>query len=71
MERWGKRAVLAYNALMAVWVAYGLGVMASSADNYEAFGAGVGIAVIIGLWVAGDIIIGVLWLVLTGRRPTR
>lgn len=66
--------VLIFNVLMAVWLISGL---AGVADNCEgevgsaleaceagtAIGAGLGVAFIVFVWVAGDVILGVIWLV--------
>ena len=66
--------VLLFNVLMVVWLVAG---MADVADNCEgevgsaleaceagtAIGAGIGVAFVVFLWVAGNVILGVIWLV--------
>jgi hypothetical protein len=66
--------VLVWNVLCVAWLVSGL---ASTADNCAgevgsaleaceagtAIGAGIGMAFIVFVWVAGDVILGVLWLV--------
>jgi hypothetical protein len=77
---WGKLTwlILIFNALMLVWLIAGLG---GAADNCEgltgpdldacqagtAIGASLGGAFIIFLWVAGNVILGVIWLVTRSR----
>jgi hypothetical protein len=72
--------ILAINVLFLIWI---IGGASSAADNCDgqvgdaleacqagtAVGAGIGVALIIGLWVAVDLILGILWLIT--RRKTR
>lgn len=74
--------VLIFNALMLIWliavivaashascahtVTLGSGGCHAATD----VGAAIGASIIIALWVAGDVILGVIWLV-TGRRSGR
>lgn len=66
--------VLLFNVLMAVWLVSGLagvtdnceGEVGSALEACEAgtaIGAGLGMAFILFVWVAGDVILGVIWLV--------
>ena len=73
--------ILIFNVLMLVWILTGVG---SVADNCEgeigsaleaceagtAIGAGLGAAFVIFLWVAGDVILGVIWLVTRKTQRT-
>lgn len=73
--------ILAFNVLMLAWLVFGVGGAVSGADCASeptkalreaceagtGIGATIGAALIIALWVAGDVILGVIWLV-TGRR---
>src|SRR3954453_19209344 len=66
--------ILAINVLFLIWI---IGGTSSAADNCDgevgdalsaceagtAIGAGIGAAMIIGLWVAVDIILGIIWLI--------
>jgi len=65
-----KWVVIGFNALMAVWLAYGVGV-ATESDGYELLGVGAGLAMILGLWVSGSVILGVLWMVSGREKPGR
>lgn len=73
--------VLVFNILMLVWVIAGVagvsdncsGLTGSELDACQAgtaIGASIGISMVIGLWVAGDVILGIIWLV-TNRKKTR
>jgi hypothetical protein len=70
--------VLLFNVGMLVWVITGAVGNANSADCQGTNGAAsqtgcqvgttIGVGLLIGLWVAGDIILGIIWLV---TRPSR
>lgn len=75
--------ILAFNILMLCWLIFGVGGAANDANCAgeatkdlqnacqagTAIGAGIGAALIIALWVAGDIILGVIWLITNrGKR---
>jgi hypothetical protein len=76
--------VLAFNALMLVWLIAGVGGAASQADCASeptkalreaceagtGLGAAIGAGIIIALWAFGDVILGVIWLV-TGRSAKK
>ena len=76
--------ILIFNVLMLAWLVAGVGGAASSSncsaitDELErsgceagtAIGTGIGAGLVIFLWVAGEIILGILWLV-TNRKKTR
>lgn len=73
-------AVLAWNVLMLVWIIAGA---ASASHNPQCahtatlgahacqsatdVGASIGVGLLVGLWVVGDLILGVLWMVTRGR----
>jgi hypothetical protein len=71
--------ILIFNALMLAWIIGGLANAASHRPTdcgllgqrlcNDAFNTGTGIAValLISLWVVGDIILGIIWLVTRGR----
>jgi hypothetical protein len=81
-------AVLVFNVLMLVWIIAGAASTHNTPNCVHQLGsklctdatetgAGIGIAILIVLWVLGDAILGVLWLVTRGRscpvcgRPVR
>ncbi len=60
-----KWSFIAFNILMALWVAGGTSAatkgydtMSSAEQAGTAIGAGIGITLLLGLWVIGDIILG-------------
>ena len=66
--------ILVFNALMLIWLVAGVGGVADNCEGEvgsaleaceagTAVGAGLGAAFIIFLWVAGNVILGVIWLV--------
>lgn len=72
--------ILAWNVLMVVWIIAGVAsathnpscahtavLGAKTCQNATDAGAGIGVSVLVVLWVLGDIILGVLWLVTRGR----
>lgn len=73
-------AVLIFNVLMLIWLIAGVAsathnpqcahtavLGAKACQNATDAGAGIGAGIVIALWVAGDVILGVLWLVTRGR----
>lgn len=70
--------ILAINALFLAWIIGGAvsashqecssGLSADTCQAASAIGTGIGVALIVGLWVAVDIILGLLWLI---TRPKR
>lgn len=70
--------ILVINALFLIWVIGGVSSAGSQACpptlSQEAclaagqIGTGIGVALIVGLWVAADIILGILWLITRPRR---
>ncbi len=76
--------ILVFNVLMLIWLVAGVGTTVSDADCASeatkalrdaceagtGVGAALGAGIIIFLWVAGDVILGVIWLV-TGRAGRR
>lgn len=78
--------ILAFNLLMLIWLVAGVGsassdslaecakeadeVLREACEAGTAIGAGLGAGIIIFLWVTGDVILGVIWLV-TNRKTTR
>jgi hypothetical protein len=72
--------VLVWNVLMVIWIVGGLasghsgqdcGSLSQQECNDAAnIGRGIGVAFLVVLWVVGDVILGILWLVTKGnRRP--
>jgi len=68
--------VVIFNLIMLIWIIAGAaGTHASNCgqlsqrvcNDATATGAGIAIAALIVLWVLGDIILGILWLVTRGR----
>jgi len=64
--------ILAFNVGMLIWVIAGAntgrscgGLTGDALLNCQAgqVGTGIGVGLIIGLWAAGDVILGVLWLI--------
>ncbi len=74
--------ILAFNVLMLVWLVAGVGGAVSSSDCASeatkalrraceagtGVGATIGAGIIVFFWVAGDLILGVIWLVTSRRR---
>ena len=68
-----KWVFIAFNVLMAIWFIFGMGAategmegMSEAEQAGTAIGAGIGGALILGIWVCGDIILG---LVVLFTRP--
>lgn len=69
--------ILAVNAIFVAWIIGGAvsashqtcspGLSAQACQSASAIGTGIGVALIIGLWVAADFILGVLWLITRPR----
>jgi len=73
--------ILAFNILMLIWIIAGVagvadncagktGVELDACEAGTAVGATIGAGMVVGLWVAGDVILGIIWLV-TNRKRTR
>lgn len=69
-------AILAFNALMLLWIVTGAasashaackGLTASDCTAAREVGGGIAVIALIFIWVAGDIILGVLWMVTRPR----
>lgn len=73
--------VLAFNALMLLWIIVGVAsathnphcaqtglIGAKACQDAADTGAGIGAAIIVVLWALGDIILGVIWMVTRGRE---
>lgn len=71
--------VLLFNLIMLIWViagsASGSGqpkdcgtLSAQTCNSAQNAGTAIGVGLLIGLWVAGDVILGIIWLV---TRPSR
>src|SRR5688572_5135779 len=76
--RKGTYIILAFNLLMLIWVVGGAStasgtptdcgtLSASLCNDAETVGAGIAVALLMTLWVFGDIILGVIWLVTNNR----
>ena len=72
--------ILAFNALMLIWIVSGVagvsdnceGEVGSALDACEAgtaIGAGAAATFLVFLWVAGDVILGVIWLITRKTAP--
>jgi hypothetical protein len=72
--------ILAINVLFLIWIITGIASNNSTAadcgsldraacEAAENVGTAIGVGLIVGLWVAADVILGVLWLIT--RRKTR
>lgn len=55
--------ILAVNALFLIWIIEGIATRPSPTDTAANVGTAIGVGLIIGLWVAADVILGILWLV--------
>jgi hypothetical protein len=72
--------ILAVNVLFLIWLIAGIvGVSNSTCtgnmtqatcDSAKAIGGGIGAMLIIFLWVAADVILGIIWLVTRKKEPT-
>jgi hypothetical protein len=73
--------VLLFNLIMLIWVIAGAAsgsgqpsdcgtLDAQTCNDAQNVGTAIGVGLLIGLWVAGDIILGILWLV-TNRKKSR
>ncbi len=71
--------ILAINALFAAWLILGVisvsnntcdpSLSQQSCDAAKAVGGGIGALLIVFLWVAADVILGIIWLVTRKREP--
>ena len=71
--------ILAINVIFAAWLIGGMvsvsnstcegNLSQSACDGAKAIGGGIGALLIIFLWVAADIILGIIWLVTRKREP--
>lgn len=79
--RKGTYIILLFNLLMLIWVITGAAsasgnatdcgtLSQSTCNSARDAGTAIGVGLVIGLWVAGDVILGVIWLV-TNRRKSR
>lgn len=69
--------VVVFNVIMLLWVVFGVSsathtghcqnLSAQLCHDATDTGAAIGAGILIALWVAGDLILGVLWLVTRGR----
>jgi hypothetical protein len=73
--------VLLFNLIMLIWVIAGAAsgsgqptdcgtLDAQTCNDAQNVGTAIGVGLLIGLWVAGDIILGILWLV-TNHKKSR
>jgi len=71
--------ILAINLLFVVWLVVGIagvssgtcdGLTQQNCDAAKAIGGGIGALLIIFLWVAADVILGIIWLVTRKKEPT-
>jgi hypothetical protein len=71
--------ILLVNLIFAAWLIFGIAGVAggkcspelsqSACDGAKALGGGIGALLIIFLWVAADVILGIIWLVTRKREP--
>jgi hypothetical protein len=72
--------ILAINVLFLIWIIAGVSSVSSSACDpslsqetctaTKEIGGGIGVLLIIFLWVAVDVILGIIWLVTRKKEPT-
>ena len=71
--------ILAINALFLIWLVSGIvsvsnstcdNLSQQSCDSAKAVGGGIGAILIIFLWVAVDVILGIIWLVTRKKEST-
>ncbi len=72
--------ILALNALFLVWLIFGISGVANgtcdaamsqeACNAAKAIGGGIGALLIIFIWVAADVILGIIWLVTRKKQPT-
>lgn len=55
--------ILAINAIFLVWIIGGVATRPNPEDTASNVGTAIGAGLIIGLWVAADLILGILWLI--------
>ena len=71
--------ILAINVLFAVWLDSRIVVVSNSectgdfqaCDAAEGIGGGIGALLIVFLWMAADVILGIIWLVTRKREPAQ
>ncbi|SFS65271.1 hypothetical protein [Saccharopolyspora flava] len=59
--------ILVINAIFLVWVIGGIASRPNPDDPAANVGTAIGVGLVIGLWVAADVILGILWLVTKPR----
>ena|SRR5664279_3861147 len=71
--------ILAINLLFLIWLIAGItsvstakcdGLTQQNCDAAKAIGGGIGSLLVIFLWVAADVILGIIWLVTRKKEPT-
>ncbi len=72
--------ILAINAIFLIWIIAGVSSVSSgkcdatmtvaACNSAKAIGGGIGALLIIFLWVAADVILGILWLVTRKKEPS-
>lgn len=55
--------ILAINAIFLIWIIGGVATRPDPTDTAANVGTAIGAGLIIGLWVAADVILGILWLI--------
>ncbi|GAB3676378.1 zinc ribbon domain-containing protein [Saccharopolyspora tripterygii] len=55
--------ILVINAIFLIWIIGGISTPTNPTDTAANVGVAIGVGLIIGLWVAADVILGVLWLI--------
>ncbi|TWF94984.1 hypothetical protein FHU35_13705 [Saccharopolyspora dendranthemae] len=55
--------ILAINAIFLIWIIEGISTRTNPTDAAANVGTAIGAGLVIGLWVASDVILGVLWLI--------
>jgi hypothetical protein len=55
--------ILAINAIFLIWIIVGISTRPNPDDTASNVGTAIGAGLIIGLWVAADLILGILWLI--------
>lgn len=59
--------ILVINAIFLIWIITGIANRPDPTDTAANVGTAIGVGLIIGLWVAADVILGILWLITKPR----
>lgn len=59
--------ILAINAVFLIWIIGGIATRPDPDNAAANAGTAIGVGLVIGLWVAADVILGILWLITKPR----